>query len=482
MQVSAATFGNVVPLRARTGSHTGAVVEESHGEQQTRVLLLRDGDLTVCVVSSDFPTNTVPISEKIRETLSGILQIPTSQVVNCSTHNHCATSLAFDTFEPYRGDLYRKYRRKQACRLTPVGREFLRDLKRVARKLRRELVEVTTWWAVGNESRISYHRKARRADGTSYFMREADRVAVGRDYHGDIDTRAPVVSFRQDDGVTVAAIIQFTAHPVTAYHPEKPVAHGEYPSVAAGILSRKLSRKGVLPPVAFLQGCCGDVNSKKMFVGGIAGAERHGRLLGETCVKAAGRLQPSSGEGLGFAVATAAVPLAPLPSQRVLEREREEMEDFIRRAKAGDEETLNCVGLNFPRRLTPLYRSRLVEMPLAWVRWALEQHRRGGAAKVPRTLDLEMQVLRVGDVGIVCMPCEPFQGVGRQIVRDSPLPLTIPVGYTNYSYGYITDGANTGDREYMSSFYRYTRYRPPLRRPAGDVLARVGVKTLKSLI
>ena len=93
-----------------------------------------------------------------------------------------------------------------------------------------------------------------------------------------------------------------------------------------------------------------------------------------------------------------------------------------------------------------------------------------------------MQVLRVGDVGIVCMPCEPFQGVGRQIVRDSPLPLAIPVGYANSSYGYITDGANTGDREYMSRFYRYTRYRPPLRRPAGDVLARVGVKTLKSLI
>jgi hypothetical protein len=44
-------------------------------------------------------------------------------------------------------------------------------------------------------------------------------------------------------------------------------------------------------------------------------------------------------------------------------------------------------------------------------------------------------------------------------------------GYANVSYGYITDGPNTGDREYMSSFYRYTKYRPPLRKPAGDVLA-----------
>ena len=120
-------------------------------------------------------------------------------------------------------------------------------------------------------------------------------------------------------------------------------------------------------------------------------------------------------------------------------------------------------------------------MPLAWNHWALAQHRRGRADRVPKTLDLEMQILRIGDVGIVSMPCEPFQGIGRQIVRDSPFPLTIPVGYTNYSYGYITDSANTGDGEYMSSFYRYSRFRPPLKRPAGDVLARVGVGALKSL-
>ena len=45
-------------------------------------------------------------------------------------------------------------------------------------------------------------------------------------------------------------------------------------------------------------------------------------------------------------------------------------------------------------------------------------------------------------------------------------------------YGYITDGPNTGDREYMSSFYRYTKYRPPLAKPAGDVLAQRAVEIL----
>ena len=53
-------------------------------------------------------------------------------------------------------------------------------------------------------------------------------------------------------------------------------------------------------------------------------------------------------------------------------------------------------------------------------------------------------------------------------------------GYVNYSHGYITDGPNTGDREYVSAFYRYTRFRPPLAKPAGDVLAEKACQVLES--
>ena len=51
----------------------------------------------------------------------------------------------------------------------------------------------------------------------------------------------------------------------------------------------------------------------------------------------------------------------------------------------------------------------------------------------------------------------------------------------NASHGYITDGANTGDREYMSAFYRYTKFRPPLEKPAGDVIADRAVEILGNI-
>jgi len=201
-------------------------------------------------------------------------------------------------------------------------------------------------------------------------------------------------------------------------------------------------------------------------------------MLGQSYIDVLDNLQPCRRDGLDFAVEKVNVPLALLPTSEVLIAELKEMDDFIERAKSGDGDTLSCVGLNFPQALSPIYRARLVEPLHDWNVWALGLHEKGRADSVPKHLEMEIAVVRIGDVGFVGLPCEPFQGIGRQIRRGSPLPISIPCGYMNVSHGYITDGPNTGDREYMSSFYRYTRFRPPLEKPAGDVLADKAVNVL----
>ena len=177
-----------------------------------------------------------------------------------------------------------------------------------------------------------------------------------------------------------------------------------------------------------------------------------------------------------------------MPSQQQLTQELAEIDDFIRRAAAGDENTLSCVGLNFPRDVSPQFRGGLVQQIRGWTAWALEQHRNKQADAAPKRMPLEVFVLRVGDVGVVGIPGEPFQGIGRQIRKLSHLPLTIPCGYVNYSVGYITDGPNTGDREYMSAFYRYSaqsRFHskgiPPYQKPAGDVAAIEAARLLNAM-
>ncbi|MDQ3624798.1 MAG: CNNM domain-containing protein [Verrucomicrobiota bacterium] len=204
---------------------------------------------------------------------------------------------------------------------------------------------------------------------------------------------------KNEQAQPVTALVQFTGHPCTCYHPEKPIVFGDWPQVACDMVASHLSPSKPLA-VSFLQGCAGDVNSKGMFRGGVELSERYGRLLGESYIKALDKLQPSSRDGLDYAVEKVQVPLGPLPSEETLKAEIAEMEDFIRRASAGDENTLACVGLNFPTELTPVYRGKLIEAVLPWSQWALRSRQTGKAKTVPAHLEVEIYVLRLGDVGL----------------------------------------------------------------------------------
>ncbi len=475
LRAAAIRFG-ITPKVGRFGSLCGdAVIEKVYGPLKTTVTLLDDGKLRLCLVAADFCwINAVNVSNFYRRAIADELKLPVSHVLIFASHNHSGAMLASNSVMVFQVPPDEVPEPK----LLPIGRELLGQLRSCAKRLPGMLEPVTVWWAEGQEGRITYNRKGRRADGSTYFMREEDRVLLGEDFCGDIDRQAPVVVLKNEAGKPVTALVQFTGHPVTSYHPEMAVVFGEWPQVATDMVAEHLSPSEPVP-VGFLQGCAGDVNSKEMFRGGVERATYYGRLLGESYIKALEQLQPSRHDGLDYAMEKVGVPLAPLPPQDILQAEIVKMEDFIRRASAGDENTLECVGLNFPRDLTPAYRGKLIEAVLPWSRWALELHKTGRADTVAKYLEMELYVIRLGDIAIVGLPFEPFQGIGRQIRRGSPLPLTIPCGYVNVTHGYITDGPNTGDREYISAFYRYTKFRPPLEKPAGDVMAQRAVDILK---
>lgn len=461
-----------------TASKVGALVREVAGPLRTTVTLFDDGERRVCLITPHMNSpKGANISPLIRRTAAEALDMPVENVLLMVSHNHTDFNLVSNHIEAsvsYRlapGEL-------PEPQLVPAGEAFLQKLATTAKKLPALLQPVTVWWTVGSESRISYNRKGRRADGSTYLMREEDRDLLGADFKGDVDEQAPLVVFKNSEGEIVAAITHFTAHPVTCFHPEKPVVFGDWPQVACEHLAQHLS-PGKTISVSFLQGCAGDVNSKGMFRAGVDLSKKYGRMLADSYIAALNDLKPSKRDGLDFAVEKVRIPLAPLPLEEVLKAEIAEMEDFIKRAKAGNENTRGCVGQNFPSELTPAYRAALVEMILPWSQWALELRQKGKADTVPKFLEVDIQVLRIGDVGIVGMPFEPFQGIGRQIRAGSPLPLALPCGYTNLSHGYLTDGPNTGDREYMSANYRYSKFRPPYAKPAGDVIATQALEALR---
>jgi hypothetical protein len=471
LRASAVTFSTRPRRGDATAGQTGARVHRVLDDLDTTVILLESDGSRLAILASHLGTSIDDATLNLQNTLADALRIPVERTLIFSSHNHSVPLLETRSRTGYE-------RRPQPADLTTLGRTYVRQLRSAASELPGRLEPVSVWYAQDHERRITYNRKGRRADGSTYFMREEDRAAIARDFTGDIDSHAPLVVLRRDDGSNLAAIVQFCGHPVTLFHPEHLIATGDWPQFAARRLARRLGGA----PVAFLQGCAGDINSKHMFSGNIAKARRYGSLLAAAYMRASRKLKPSARPGMDYRARIAHVPLARLPAASVLQREIDEIEAFIRRAAAGDPHTLNCVGLNFPLAMSPAFRGKLVEYVLPWSQWALDVQRRGAQRSLPRHLDLAVHVLRLGDVAIVGMPTEPFMGIGRQIRDRSPLPLTIPCGYVNQAtgfIGYVPDSPNVGDREYMSAFHRYTRYLPPFRRPAGDVLARTALAVLR---
>ncbi|MEX2565486.1 MAG: hypothetical protein WD431_06060, partial [Cyclobacteriaceae bacterium] len=354
-------------------------------------------------------------------------------------------------------------------------------------------------WGVAEENRITYNRKGVRLDGSTYFMREEDRLNLkGEGYHGLIDPDAAIVVFKDEEAKAVAAISFFTGHPVAAYSPEKMISYGQFPQVASEILSNYLG--GI--PVAFVQGCGGNINAKHMLTGTMEQARQLGENLGQSFIVAAKSLRPSKRVGLEWSREPVKIPLSELPNVESLKKDLIEMDDFIKRGNEGDENTLECIGMNFPKALTPPYRARLVEMVRPWYVWALEQHETYNLVNIPSYLPIDIVVARFGDVGFVGLPYEAFVETGLKIKANSQLPFILTCGYTDGSYGYIPDASGVDDREYMSGNYRYRgsfgsfldwkdkkdqmphklyvarEFIPPYKAPAGDACADVAILKL----
>ncbi|MBL9215836.1 MAG: hypothetical protein JNG83_10210 [Opitutaceae bacterium] len=471
LQAAARTFAIAPAVGSPSTSSAGELGAHAvYGDIKSTIVLFRDGEKRVVFFTSAFRLESMPLQTASRNLIAEVLGIEPQDVVINSAHNHSIprvdvgeTAQAQDPrFEPSRA----------------LGREFMAKLRQAAEALPGALEPVWVKWGVAQEDRLTYNRRGRRADGTSYFIREEDRLQLPPDYKGTIDPDATLVLLEGQTG-PVACLAWYTGHPVTVYDPENPVAFGEWPQVACEIVSEHLG--GV--PVAFFQGCAGDINSKYMFSGTIEQSREFGRFLGDAYLKALRALQTSRRDGIELAHETVDVPLAGLPDRASVEQSLAEIDAFWKRAKAGDPDTLTCVGLNFPKALEPPYRAWLVEPPRRWYAWALQQHVDGKADQVATAVPLEIVVARIGDVGFVGMPAESFVRTGLKIKREAALPCVIPCGYTGQMHGYIPDASACDDREYMAGNYRYRAppYHAPYRAPGGDAMAISAVRILNRM-
>lgn len=455
LEVAAAQYDATPPVGVPAPTYgANPVVRRIEGRLLASVFALRQGKLTIGWSGCDHY-----IFDEARRRLSTSLNIPLDQTAASATHNHSNVALA-------------------GLQLThPFGRELFHRFDAALERLSTSFIPARVSWGTGTEASITYNRKGHRADGSTYFMREEDRVKLPADYTGTIDPQASVIRFDEARGAARLVLTHFTGHPVIAYNLEEPVINPDYSGWA---LQDLLASFGAKPPVgAFLQGCAGDINAKGMFAGAKL-ARESGAKLGRCFIGANAKARAVRKPVLATAHGVAKIPYAPLPPLEELERQKKEILDFQRRAEAGDPDTLHVLGYNFSETQTPAYRKNLAAPFLVWTDWAISM-RKAGNPMPEQFYPLPVQVIAVGDIAFVTMPCEAFVGIGLGIRRRSPFALTIPAAYTNGVYpNYIGTHADVGDREYMSAFYRYIK-KQPYAAPAGDVIIDKAVELLNDV-
>jgi len=284
LRVAARTFSIVPAIGDPTAGRTGAGLLEVVGDLKGTVFLFDDGSTRLCLVTSSAHTDVDEMKAAIESAMGEILGLKPGEIVASSSHNHCVPLFVENGSQCW---MIEPGAPAGRGRLNRVGILFMEALRRAAAELPALLKPVTVEWAVGKESRVTYNRRGRRADGKTYFIREEDRVQLEEGYVGQIDPDATVVLFRGRDGKPVACLAHFTGHPVTAYNPEHPVSFGEWPQVACERLSAQLG--GI--PTGFCQGCTGDINSKYMLSGTVEQSRQLGEYLGSSFVQALGSLR-----------------------------------------------------------------------------------------------------------------------------------------------------------------------------------------------
>jgi neutral ceramidase len=382
-----------------------------HDDLFARALVLEEGGERLALVSLDILGFEIPDADALRQRVARETGIPAAAVLlNCS-HTHAGPATM-----ALRGLGERDAAYDSVLARWVVG---------VVRAAGERLEPAALRWGE-SEARIGRNRRERRPDG---------QVVIGANESGPYDPRVPVLRVDGEDDRPRAIWFSHATHPVT-YTGQNVRFSADYCG-AAGVALRRLEPGGTADFVPlFAQGCCGDINPLRRGEGADAVAAS-GRVLGAAAAIAAEEAAPVEAHPLRAACVTLALPTLP-PD---LEAAR-----AFRERQVARREELRAAGAD----------AYLLRFPEALIGWADDALAAAELAPHEPVVPFTVQALRMGSVAIVALAGEVFIRIGQEIVRRSPFPHTVALGYSNGCLGYVptADAFPIGGYE-VDDAYRY---------------------------
>jgi neutral ceramidase len=363
-----------------------------------RALVVSDGERTAAIVALDLVFAGRDLTDAVRERVRERCGIPPEAVAVHATHNHSAPSLS-------RGS----------------GVAGLRDAPGF------ETYAAVLPDLVSGAVYAAWKRLKPARVGSA--VTSAPGLSVNRVRHErSVDDSLTVIRVDAENGSPLAALVGFTAHPITVGGITREW-DAEYPGPLRAAFERGMP--GVEP--IFVQGCAGDVAPFTDWWFGNRDASRHsyeardelGRKLAEGALEAYARIET-----------TPDARVAAVSDRLELRRRRHEYPaDEIRAAM---DERQARPEPEWPETWPPEVHTMTSaqRFPDSYTWGALNMYLdMVERADVP--VRTEIQAIAIGDAALATNSFELFNEPGRRIKRASPFATTIAAGYTNDYLGYL---------------------------------------------
>ena len=374
-------------------------------------VVLDDGSTKVALVGNDLIYMEASLASVIRERIAEQTDIPGDNVLLNASHTHSGPSISVLSPDPV--DLeYREW-----------------VIQRIADTVARANAALEpASLAIGEAEGLFAINRRKVVDGTSSML---------PNYEDTVDNRARVVRVDRLDGSVLAIVFSTACHGTGFDYRGIPVIGGDYISPAKDEIERSFATEGA-PIAVFLTGCGGNIRPRVLTPDGdrfhpctAAEIQALGRGAGAVAVRAA----RESHMAVGYPISVAREQL-PLPFQE-------------------------------PPTIEELREFRLNSGRNRWNAWAdylIEQLENG--EQLPTTVDMEVQVLRLGGVCIVAMGGEVFVEIGLAIERalqeSHKAQMALTLGYSNSEVGYVCTASSypEGGSE-PADFFRWFWYPAP---------------------
>lgn len=379
-----------------------------------RAIVLEHGGRKLCILSLDVTIITAPYTDLIRSAASEATGIQPSAIMVHATQTHSAPSVGPFMLDPDFPALPAEFEWVGGS-LQPYA-EFAieRGIKAIC--LANETLRPVQMGAISCiEGRWAFNRRA--VTRTGGIMMPPPSWPWGplgptdiRYIEGPVDPELGVLWLEEDSGNTVAIVANYACHPVHVF--PKPYVSADWPGALCWALQ---ASSGATCVPLVLNGACGNINPWPPFDPNyVEDHVRMGMALAERVQSAREAIQFTDHVVLDWRTAHIPIPLRDIPSD-ALERARQVMEAEPKpkwtnnHGQGVDQEWMIAASI---------YSAHLMRQR-------------------SRTLDYEVQVLRLGDVAIVGLPGEPFVECGLRIKLSSPTYPTYVAHCTTEYVGYI---------------------------------------------